>query len=309
LALVEERPAILFAAARLAVTGDFGNGSATDVIVKLVLVLGSAYLLVAVAAFFAQRKLMYFPDQTRVPPESFALAVVEERLLETPDGETLVAWYGPAAPGRPTLLYFHGNAGNLANRSERVRKYLARGIGVFILSYRGYSGSSGSPSERANVADAKLAYEALIADGVGPEDIIVYGESLGSGVAVQLAAEKPVGGVILDAPYTSIVDVAAGAYPYFPVRPFLFDRYESLRYLPKIDAPLLVIHGEEDEVIPVAMGRAVYAAANGPKEIVTFPGAGHSDHHLYGSGEEVFRWIDAVGQAQTRGAPQKQMRP
>ncbi len=278
-------------------------------IFKLVLALASAYAVVAVAAFIAQRKLMYFPDRTRVSPASFALTGVEERLLKTPDGETLVAWYGRATPGRPTLLYFHGNAGNLANRSERVRKYIARGIGVYILSYRGYSGSTGRPSERANVADAKLAYEALIADGVAPDDIILYGESLGSGVAVQLAAEKPVGGVILDAPYTSIVDVAADAYPYFPVRPFLFDRYESLRYLPKIEAPLLVIHGEEDEVIPISMGRAVYAAANNPKEIVTFPGAGHSDHHFYGSGEEVFRWIDSVSSAPLTAGPEKQMRP
>jgi hypothetical protein len=235
---------------------------------------------------------------------------VEERVIKTPDGEAIVAWYGPAAPGRPTLLYFHGNAGNLANRSERVRKYLARGIGVFIMSYRGYSGSTGRPTERANVADAKLAYEALVKAGVAPEDIILYGESLGSGVAVQLAAEKPVAGVILDAPYTAIVDVAAGAYPFFPVRWFLFDRYETMRYLPNVRAPLLVIHGEDDEVIPVAMGRAVYAAANGPKEIVTFPGAGHSDHHLFGSGEEVFRWIDSVAAGDVaRPGTQKQMRP
>jgi len=277
--------------------------------VKLALVLASVYAFVAVAAFIAQRKLMYFPDRTRVSPASFALAGVEERVLKTPDGATLIAWFGPAPAGRPTLLYFHGNAGNLANRSERVRRYVARGLGVFMLSYRGYSGSTGRPSERANVADAKLAYEALIAEGVAADDIILYGESLGSGVAVQLAAEKPVGGIILDAPYTSIVDVAADAYPFFPVRPFLFDRYETLRYLPKIDAPLLVIHGEEDEVIPVAMGRAVYAAANGPKEIVTFPGAGHSDHHLYGSGEEVFRWIDSVSDAAASERPEKQMRP
>ncbi len=280
-----------------------------DVMVKLALVLASAYAFVAVAAFIGQRRLMYFPDRTRVSPASFALAGVEERVLQTPDGEALVAWFGRAAPGRPTLLYFHGNAGNLANRSERVRKYLARGIGVFILSYRGYSGSSGQPSERANVADAKLAYDALIAEGVAADDIILYGESLGSGIAVQLAAERPVGGIILDAPYTSIVDVAAGAYPYFPVRWFLFDRYETLRYLPSVTAPLLVIHGEDDEVIPVAMGRAVYAAANDPKEIVTFPGAGHSDHHLYGSGEEVFRWIDAIASAGAASAPEKQMRP
>jgi fermentation-respiration switch protein FrsA (DUF1100 family) len=163
-----------------------------------------------------------------------------------------------------------------------------------MLSYRGYSGSTGRPTERRNVADARLAYEALLAEGVKPSNIVLYGESLGSGVAVQLAAEKPVGGIVLDAPYTSIVDVAAGAYPYFPVRPFLFDRYETLRYLSRVKAPLLVVHGEADEVIPVAMGRAVYAAGNAPKELVTFPGAGHSDHHLYGSSEEIYRWIESL---------------
>lgn len=277
---------------------------------KLTLVLAAVYAAVAIAAFIAQRKLMYFPDGARVPPSNYGLIGVEERVLDTPDGARLVGWYGRAAPGRPTILYFHGNAGNLANRSERVRKYTARGFGIFMPSYRGYSGSTGSPTERANVADAKLAYEALRKDGVGPEEIILYGESLGSGVAVQVAAEKPVGGVVLDAPYTSIVDVAAGAYPFLPVRPFMFDRYETVRHLRDVKAPLLVVHGEQDEVIPVDMGRAVYAAANGPKEIVTFPGARHSDHHLHGSTEEIFRWIEDL--ARHRGAlsrPEKRMRP
>ncbi len=278
-------------------------------IMKLVLVLAGIYAALAVAAFIAQRKLMYFPDAARIAPASFALTGVEERVLVAPDGARLIAWYGRAAPGQPTLLYFHGNAGNLANRSERVRKYLARGFGVFMLSYRGYSGSTGRPSERANVADARLAYEALIGDGVAPQDIILYGELLGSGIAVQLAAQKPVGGLILDAPYTAIVDVAAGAYPFFPVRWFLFDRYETMRYLPDVHAPVLVIHGEEDRVIPLAMGRAVYAAANAPKEIVTFPGAGHSDHHLYGSGEEVYRWIGSIGRGAAVAHSEKQMRP
>jgi fermentation-respiration switch protein FrsA (DUF1100 family) len=275
--------------------------------IKLALALASGYLLVAVAAFVAQRKLMYFPDSTRVAPASLGLAGVDERVLLAPDGARLIAWFARAAPGRPTILYFHGNAGNLANRSERIRKYLSRGLGVFMMSYRGYSGSTGRPTERNNVADAKRAYEALIKEGVPPESIILYGESLGSGVAVQLAAVQPVAGLVLDAPYTSIVDVAAGAYPWLPVRPFLLDRYDTLRHLPAVEAPVLVVHGEADEVIPVAMGRAVYAAAKGPKEIVTFPGAGHSDHHLYGSGEEIFRWIDSAGGGVT--VRQMQMRP
>jgi fermentation-respiration switch protein FrsA (DUF1100 family) len=253
---------------------------------------------------------MYFPDGTRVPPTNYGLLGVVERVLDRPDDARVVGWYGRAAPGRPTVLYFHGNAGNLASRSERVRKYTARGFGIFMLSYRGYSGSTGSPTERANVADAILAYDALRKDGIAPEDIILYGESLGSGVAVQVAAEKPVGGVVLDAPYTSIVDVAAGAYPFLPVRPFMFDRYETMRHLREVKAPLLIVHGEDDEVIPVEMGRAVYAAANSPKEIVTFPGAGHSDHHLHGSTEEIFRWIEELGRHRAEPAkPEKRMRP
>jgi fermentation-respiration switch protein FrsA (DUF1100 family) len=272
----------------------------------LILAVAGAYGILAVAAFIAQRKLMYFPDPERVAPSGFALPGVEERVLAAPDGARLVAWYGRASTGKPTVLYFHGNAGNLASRSERVRKYVARGFGMLMLSYRGYGGSTGAPSESNNVADAKIAYDWLIADGVAPEDIVLYGESLGSGVAVQVAAEKPVGGLVLDAPYTSIVDVAAGAYPFFPVRWFLFDRYETMTYLPRVQVPLLIVHGEEDEVIPVAMGRAVYAAANAPKEIVTFPNARHSDHHLHGSSEEVHRWIDALREP---AAAEKQMRP
>lgn len=265
-----------------------------QLIVKLAYGLFALYAVVAVAAFVLQRRLMYFPDPERVAPASFNLQGVKERVIDAPDGVRLISWYAPAAPGQPTLLYFHGNAGNLASRSERVRRFIGRGYGVLFLSYRGYGGSMGSPSERTNVADARLAYETLIKDGIEPDDIIVYGESLGSGVAVQLAADNAVGGLVLDAPYTSIVDVAALAYPYLPVRPFMFDRYETMRHLPRVKAPLLVMHGEDDRVIPVDMGKAIYAAAKAPKEIVTFPRAGHSDHHLYGSYDELFRWVDAL---------------
>jgi hypothetical protein len=265
-----------------------------QLIIKLAYWLLAVYAVVAVAAFVLQRRLMYFPDPERVSPASFNLQGVRERVIDTPDGARLIAWFARPAPGQPTVLYFHGNAGNLASRSERVRRYVQRGYGVLFLSYRGYGGSTGKPSERANVADALLAYRALIEDGVDPEDIIVYGESLGSGVATQVAAQVPVGGLVLDAPYTSIVDVAALEYPFLPVRPFMLDRYETIRYLPKVKVPLLVLHGEDDRVIPVEMGKAVYAAANAPKEIATFPRAGHSDHHLYGSYDEVFRWVDAL---------------
>lgn len=263
-----------------------------DLLTKLLIGAAALYAVVALAAFFGQRALMYVPDRRYITPAQIQLAGVEEVVLKTADGERVLAWHGKARPGEPTILYFHGNAGSLANRSERIGKYLARGRGMFMMTYRGYGGSSGRPSERANVADALLAYDTLVASGVPADDIVVYGESIGTGVAVQVAAQRRVAGVILDAPYTSIVDVAALAYPYLPVRPFLLDRYETMTHLPRVTAPMLVIHGERDTIIPVAMGRAVAAAAKGPARLVTFPLAGHVDHHLYGSFEAVQDWLD-----------------
>jgi pimeloyl-ACP methyl ester carboxylesterase len=278
-------------------------------LIKSLLGLLVAYLLLVIAAYYVQRRLMYFPDTARVTPASIGLANVTERVLETPDGERVIAWYAPARPGQPTILYFHGNGGSLEARSERVRKYVGRDHGMFMMTYRGYGGSTGVPSERANVADAKLAYDTLVNEGVRGGDIIVYGESLGSGVAVQVAAEREVGGLILDAPYTSTVDVAELAYPYLPARWLMTDRYETLRHLRELKAPLLVVHGEKDTIIPIAMGRRVHAAASGAAEIVTFPQAGHSDHHLYGSYDAIYAWIDRLRGNATRagevGAPRR----
>jgi fermentation-respiration switch protein FrsA (DUF1100 family) len=166
-----------------------------------------------------------------------------------------------------------------------------------MMTYRGYGGSTGSPSEAANVADARLAYHALVKEGVPPKSIIVYGESLGSGIAVRIAAELPVGGVILDAPYTSIVDVAAQAYPFLPVRLFLIDRYETARYIAGIKAPLLILHGEHDGVVPVAMGREVARLAPEPKRLVVFPNGSHSDLYINGNNaiDAVRAWIGSLG--------------
>ena len=262
---------------------------------KLLLFLAVAYLTVALAMLFGQRKLVYVPDQSgRVDPEALGLAGVSELTIDSGDGARAIAWYAKAAPGQPTLLYFHGNAGSLSSRSERIHKYKDKGRGILMMSYRGYSGGMGSPSEAANISDAKRAYNLLVAGGVRPEDIIIYGESLGSGVAVQVAAEKRAAGLILDAPYTSLVDVAAGHYPWLPVRPMLFDRYESARHIKSVHVPLLIVHGERDTTIPAAMGKALHEAANAPKELHIISGAGHADHHMFGSYDVINAWIDKL---------------
>jgi fermentation-respiration switch protein FrsA (DUF1100 family) len=252
-----------------------------------------AYAAVLLAAYLGQRRLMYFPDAERVPPAEEELTGVAERVLKTPDGQRLVAWYGKARPGEPTILYFHGNAGGLADRAPRVQRFMGEGWGVYMLAYRGYAGSSGSPSETANVSDARLAYGALVEEGVDPASIIIYGESLGTGVAVRLATERPAAGLILDAPYTSIVEIAARAYFYLPVRYMLTDRYETRKYIAQVHMPLLILHGERDAVIPVANGRELLQLANEPKRLATFPNAGHSDIYVNGNPalDAVRDWI------------------
>lgn len=242
-------------------------------------------------ARWLERQLLYFPDTSRIAPAQVGLEGVRERIIAAADGRELVAWYAPAKPGQPTLLYFHGNGGHLAGRSERILTYTASGLGFLIMAYRGYSGSEGHPSEAANVKDARTVYETLRAEGVAAKDIFLYGESLGTGVAVQLAAQVPVGGIVLDSPYTSIVDVGAQAYPFLPVRLLMRDRYETVRFIGKIKVPVLILHGARDDVVPVEMGRKLYALLKGPKDIVIYPDAGHVLHAQFGSMKTVREWI------------------
>src|SRR6202158_5061961 len=159
-------------------------------------------------AYFAQRALMYFPDRTRTPPALADFPEAQEVVIETADGEKLIAWYVAAAEGRPVVLYFHGNGGALVHRIHRFRGLIANGNGLVALSYRGYGGSSGSPTEEGLLADAAAAY-AFAAARYPAQRIAVFGESLGTGVAIWLAARSPVARVVLQAPYTSIVDLAA----------------------------------------------------------------------------------------------------
>ena len=260
-------------------------------IIIAVLAAGSLYAVFAVGMYACQRRLVYRLDGRRVEPSSLGLHNVAEVLFEVPGGERLVAWHGKASPGQPTLLYFHGQAGNLARRSERIRGYRAAGLGVLIMAYRGFSGSSGTPSERANVADGLFAYDWLHAEGVTAGDIVIYGESLGTGVAVQVAAQRGLSGLVLDSPFTALADLAAERHPLLPVRRFLLDRYETLRHVAKVHAPVLVLQGEKDQIVPLPMACKVFEAMSGPKRMVTFPEGRHLDHSRYGSFDVLLRFL------------------
>lgn len=262
-------------------------------------------IVVAVVAVF-QRSFQYFPDPARHTPGSVSLNDVKEVVLKTPDSSEVIAWYLAPAAGKPTFLYFHGNGGGLWNRVERFKQFRSAGYGLFMSSYRGYSGSTGHPSEYAIHADAKVAYEYLRSQGVPTSNIVVFGESLGTGVAVRLATEKDVAGVVLDAPYTSMVAVGQLHYPWVPVSFLLLDRYDSLGIIKRLHAPLLVLHGSEDRLIPVTMGKELFDAAPNPKVMEIIAGAGHGNIFVYDVMPKLQHFIDqhVIKAVQPTSAPQ-----
>ncbi|GJM03590.1 MAG: alpha/beta hydrolase [Rhodomicrobium sp.] len=240
------------------------------------------YLVSALALFFLQRRLVFSPDTTRVQPVNFELPKVSEVKLRSFNGHTLYCWYGPAATGKPTLLFLHGNGGNVAYRAEKFKKLMAEGYGVYMLGYRGFGGSEGAPSEVGLVRDSQVAYEYLRDQyKLQSEEIVIYGESIGTSVAVQLAAKVKAAALVLEAPMYSVLSIAQARYPYVPVRPFLRDKFETNLYIKDVTAPLLVVHGDKDEVIPLASGQALYELAPEPKRFEVINGAGHNDIYDY----------------------------
>lgn len=256
--------------------------------------MAGVYLTICLAAYFGNRLFMYFPDAERYSPAEAGLEGVAEIEIATGDGETLVAWHAPAKSGKPTILYFHGNAGNAAGRAPKIDIMRANGNGVFYLNNRGYGGSSGRPSEQRNVADALAAYDYLAGLGVKPEETVLYGESLGSGQAVKLAAQRPVRAVILEAPLTSTIDVGKRTYFFLPLRLILTDQFRNEDNIRAVTAPALIVHGQQDTVIPVDHGRRVFAAANEPKSLELFPAAGHSDLFDFGAWDKVEAFLAAL---------------
>lgn len=262
-----------------------------DLAIKVLTFGAIAYFLIGSVAYWGQHFLIYPRDSTRTDPERLGLAGVREQLLPTSDGETIVVWRANAAPGQPTILYFHGNGGALANRAYRIGFFRERGFGLAMMSYRGYSGSSGRPSEQANYRDAAQVLAELERAGTKRRDIFVYGESLGTGVAVEIAATHAgLGGLILEAPYTTLGDAAAARFGFLPVRTFIAESYASIDKIGRVGAPLLIVHGAKDWTIPITLGERLFAAARGPKLFRRYEGRGHND--LYVAPNSAFVAVD-----------------
>ena len=218
--------------------------------------------------------------------------------LDTEDGLALLAWHAPPrAPGAPSLVYFHGNAGHIGMRGFKVRAYLNAGLGVLLTTWRGYSGNPGAPSEAGLYADGRAARAFLRARGCADGRHILYGESLGTGVAVHLARETAPAALVLEAPFTSIAEVAARRFPFLPVGPLIVDRFDSARKIGAAAAPLLIVHGERDEIIPARLARRLHARAPEPKEAVFIPDAGHADLQDFGLAAIVLDFLARHGLA------------
>ena len=248
------------------------------------------YVGLAAMIYLAQRSLMYFPDRTHVTPAAAGLPEAIEVPLTASDGVQIRVWHVPPQAGKPVILYFHGNGGALQYRVERFHRLITAGIGLVALEYRGYGGLAGSPSEQGLIRDAEAAY-AFAAARYPVQQIVVWGESLGSGVAVALAAEKPVGRVILEAPFTSAFGIGERRYWYLPVRLLMKDQFRSDRRIKKVTAPLLILHGVQDRVVPYAMGERLFELANKPKHIVRFLNGGHEDLDQNGALDAVGRFL------------------
>jgi hypothetical protein len=244
--------------------------------------LATGYLALLALMYVAQRALMYFPETLRTAPAEAGFPQAEEVVLDTADGERVIVWHVAPKDNRTVVLYFHGNGGALRYRVDRFRVLVAEGDGLVALSYRGYAGSTGKPTEEGLLDDARTAYD--FARKRYPADkLVLWGESLGSGVAVALAAERPVMRVVLEAPFLSAADVAVGAYPFAPIYWLMKDQFRSDLRIGKVTAPVLIMHGDRDTVVPIASGQALYQLIKSPKRFVRIPGGGHENLGTFGA--------------------------
>jgi uncharacterized protein len=253
--------------------------------------LASALTLLAGCGTALERSLIYHPSKTiEGTPAALGLAY-EDVEVTTEDGVEIHGWLVPG-PRAGTLLYCHGNAGNISHRLDRALLMQSRlRLDVLLFDYRGYGQSEGSPDEPGTYRDARAAYRWL-RERQGEERIVIFGESLGSAVALELALDAPARALVLESPFTSIPDMARAVYPFLPIWPLVRTRYDNLAKVPRLRMPLLVLHGDRDDVVPFAQGKRVFEAAPEPKRLFAIPGASHNDTYLVG-GEAYWSAIAA----------------
>lgn len=249
------------------------------------------YACLVALMYFNQTSIVFIPSHPITATPADGQLAYEDVWLQTKDGVRLHGWYVPAPQARGTVLFLHGNAGNISHRVSTLVILHRLQFNTFILDYRGYGQSEGRPSEAGTYIDAETAWSYLVETrGVAPEDIIIFGRSLGSGVAAALAQTHPPRALILESTFTSIPDIGANQYPFLPVRPLAKIHYNTLKRLPDIHSPVLVIHSPDDEIVPYRHGLRLYEAANAPKTFLTI--AGNHNHGYLHSGSMYINGLD-----------------
>ena len=225
----------------------------------------AVYLVITLSLYFFQRKKLYYPEENNYSGDHLIVSI-EKVKIKTQDNIELLSWYHEKnVNDYKTILFLHGNAGSLKNRIHKINHFKDMNINFLLLAWRGFSGNNGYPTEKGIYEDAKSAVRWLNSEGVIEENIVIYGESLGTGVAVELAQNKNFAGIILESPFTSMVDAAKNKYPFFPIKLLLKDKYESDKKIKNIKSPILIMHGEVDKLVPFWMGEKMYELANEPK--------------------------------------------
>jgi len=251
---------------------------------SLLFILVSVWVLLSLLLYLFQPKFIYYPTKDMAAtPDTIGLSY-EEVTLTTSDNVNISGWYLPHPQAHSTMLFLHGNGGNISHRLEKLMIFYELGLTVMIIDYRGYGMSSGKPSEQGTYLDAEAAWKYLTKDkSIPPNDIIVYGESLGAAVAIRTASQKQVGALIIESGFTSIVDMAKHYYPYLPVSLLTRIKYPSLDRIADINAPLLVIHSKEDQIVPYTHGQSLYQLAKEPKVFHEIIGDHNSGYALSGN--------------------------
>ncbi len=264
-----------------------------SVLTNLLLVGGGAYVALMTLLFIAQRRLMYHPTDERPIPAAYGLFRATSVEVPSHDGLSLFSWWQPPKePSGKVVLYFHGNGGSIAGRADRAQYFAGRGYGLLFPSYRYNAGAEGAPSEEALVADAAASYDWLLSKGVQSDQIVVYGESLGTGVAVALANRRKTAALVLEAPYSSIADVAQSVYWYMPAKWLVHDRFDSTELIGKLDIPILIVHGGEDRVIPIRFAQVLHEKAPRHASFVVLPQAGHDNLYSHGMADHLSDFLD-----------------
>lgn len=259
-----------------------------NIYIKSFFLLIVIYVGITVVVYFYQRKLLYHPFGAEITGEGL-IHNFETINFKTSDNFVLKGWFHLKNFNKKTILFLHGNAGNLDNRIDKLNSLGSMDINFLIISWRGYSGNSGNPSEAGLYKDVLGGIKWLNEKGISNDQIILYGESLGTAIATEVGQNKNFAGIILEAPFTSMVDMGQKIYPIFPVKFLLKDKYESENKIKNLKSPLLVLHGRKDKIVPFYMGEKIFEIANNPK----FKYFTDLDDHMMDFDDKLINEIDS----------------